>query len=301
MKSQEESQIAPEKSIGKKPGSNIPGLPYDSEIIQKSIELNLMPSERLLLLRLRAYMFDKNTKKKRRRQAWCWPSQAKLAREIGISRRQVITLIQKLAEMNMIEVTTRNPNGKGLGNHHNEYRIIYPWKPTQTGPVKSELTSHLTDFKSEVCDTSKVKFATSKSEVCDILKVKSVHTNKRGNKIENKSSSLKKKIDEEDPHLNFSKKSAAEGKQKNESEKISDFDKRKSEADKWVSKLSPDKIEKLKDFLEMKVNWHKPGDPSAYKLAIIENIIAGKQPDFERHEGPRFKFRLLDGAKWDDE
>ena len=61
MKSQE-SQIAPEKSMTR---SNIPGLPYDSEIIQKSIELNLMPSERLLLLlRLRAYMFDKNTKKR---------------------------------------------------------------------------------------------------------------------------------------------------------------------------------------------------------------------------------------------
>ena len=281
-----------------------PTLPYHSEISEFAFKLSkteqkLSSVEIALLHAIRAGA-NNNTGVNFR-------SHKRFAQETGYSREAICRASKKLRKRELIHITSAK-NGKS-----NETGFTHFWQIWRDRKNKKKQTPCDRNAQGGVthdhrgCDPgSQGVCATITGGVthdlrgCDpgSFRYNSINREKEYKNFD--SSSLIAEQDE-DLNLKFSKKSAEEDKQNNESEKISDFDKRKSEADKWFSKLSPDEIEKLTDFLEMKVAWHKPGDPSAYKLAIIENIIAGKQPDFERHEGPRFKFRLLDGAKWDDE
>jgi hypothetical protein len=110
----------------------IPGLPFNSNIVELGIKENLSTSEVLLLLILRMRMRDKNLT--------CWPSQKTLAEEARVSEKWIRVMIKKLENKNIIKVRKRQKKSR-YGNNSHEYQFVFPWKicvSTSLDPPKQE-------------------------------------------------------------------------------------------------------------------------------------------------------------------
>lgn len=103
--------------------SKVTGLPHHSDVVNLALEVNLPSSEHLLLHVLRSRMS--------RKQKSCWPTQKELAKEMGISVRQVQRLIQSVKDKGIISVEKRKRNEKYKVHNQNEDRFIFPWNIDQ--------------------------------------------------------------------------------------------------------------------------------------------------------------------------
>ncbi len=169
----------------KKQGSSIKGYPYTSDILEIANRLGLSSNERHLLYLLQHRMNEKNRS--------CWLGQNLLAKDMAVSRRQVVRLIKSVTAKGIISVNKIRKGGR-YGNNHNEYTFNYPWKA-----IKSDTMSQV---KSDISDKSKVTFETVKSDICDKSKVTPCHPNSKENsKRIVKSSIVKGKTDDDSAFL----------------------------------------------------------------------------------------------------
>lgn len=250
---------------GKAKQQNIQGLPYTSDILDLAIEHNFTTSERLLLILLRTKMNKQKT---------CWPSQIRLADEMGVSERQVRRLIKGMEILGVISVNKRKMNRK-FGNYLNEYRFIFPWNPVKS--LQSTRT-RVSGVNPDICDTSTRTSETVNPDICDSQPGHGCPSNKQGINTKNKSVNQSEKND--DDHSQLNEKESAE---KIDERKLLMLEKNKSKEN--VSQL----LRKYyKSSIPERVDLSKSNSGKRYDLQKYISPFSGKKKDLVKDYGSDF-------------
>lgn len=168
----------------------IEGLPYNSDIIELGIQLELTPYERFLLLVLRGSIHEENK--------ICWKTELTLAKEMGCSRSTISRVLKRLRGKDIIAIDKKR---KRMGFENNIYSFNFPWvnyiPATQAGASKSD--KDLRPDDTDICIQENQEYASER------------HFNRiKGNRIKKKEQ--RQQINEEEdqqPFLKDKKQSAS--------------------------------------------------------------------------------------------
>jgi Helix-turn-helix domain len=248
--------------------STVPGYPFPSDIADIAIALGLHSTERFFLYLIRGYINKKNLS--------CWPSQKRIALEMGITERHAIRVIKSLKEKGIISVGKRKARHKSGSKYNNRYRFVYPWK-NESCPDMDVTQADLTSETScpDIRDRADL---TSETE----LTRRGCHTICNRSNKKNSSSSSKQNNDDEIA----------------DNIKISNRKNNKTRKGRKPSKFPPAVLEKkILAAIEKKgkglaakanyfadrllLNKRRLKHPQSYKNAILESILRGEQADFE--------------------